>query len=140
MNRPDAPRPSPVERSIAEPQSPATEAGTPLAIVGALHEELRALLPLLAPPHRSVRMAGRDFHLGTLHGEPAVLVLSGVGKVAAATTAVLLLQAFAARAIVFCGVAGGLAEGVAVGDVVVADRLLQHDLDASPLSRGSRCR
>ena len=56
----------------------------PIAIVSAMHEELRALLPLLRDP-RPVRLAGRDFHQGTIHGEPVVLALSGIGKVAAAT-------------------------------------------------------
>jgi adenosylhomocysteine nucleosidase len=60
-------------------------------------------------------------------------VLSGIGKVAAATTAVLLLQAFGVTQIVFTGVAGGLSDGVCVGDVVLATQLLQHDMDASPL-------
>jgi adenosylhomocysteine nucleosidase len=104
----------------------------PLAIVSAMHEELRALLPLLDRP-QTVRLAGRDFHQGEIHGQAVVLVLSGIGKVAAATTAVLLMHAFNARQLVFTGVAGGLRDGVAVGDVVVARQLLQHDMDASPL-------
>jgi adenosylhomocysteine nucleosidase len=79
------------------------------------------------------RMAGRDFHLGTLHSHAALLVLSGIGKVAAATTTTLLLDRFDVNAVLFTGVAGGLADGVKVGDVVIGDTLLQHDLDVSPL-------
>ncbi len=105
---------------------------SPAAIVSAMHEELRALLPLLDDRH-TVRLAGRDFHHGVIHGQPVVLALSGIGKVAAATTAVLLMHAFDSRQLVFTGVAGGLAAGVNVGDVVVARQLLQHDMDASPL-------
>jgi adenosylhomocysteine nucleosidase len=104
----------------------------PAAIVSAMHEELRALLPLLTDRH-TVRLAGRDFHHGLIHDQPVVLALSGIGKVAAATTAVLLMHAYDARQLVFTGVAGGLAPGVNVGDVVVARQLLQHDMDASPL-------
>ncbi len=105
---------------------------SPLAVVGAMHEELRALLPLLEAVETRT-LAGRDFHLGRLHGHAVVLVRSGIGKVAAATTAALLVDRFAARAVVFTGVAGGLSPDVAVGDVVVATELLQHDMDASPL-------
>jgi adenosylhomocysteine nucleosidase len=104
----------------------------PAAIVSAMHEELRALLPLLDDRH-TVRLAGRDFHHGVIHARPVVLALSGIGKVAAATTAVLLMHAFDAHQLIFTGVAGGLAAGVNVGDVVVARQLLQHDMDASPL-------
>jgi adenosylhomocysteine nucleosidase len=103
-----------------------------LAIVAAMHEELHALLPLLASAHPT-RIAGRLFHQGRLHGHDVVLVLSGIGKVASATTATLLIQAFRVRAMVFTGTAGGLGAGVNVGDVVLARELLQHDMDASPL-------
>lgn len=103
-----------------------------LAIVSAMREELAALLAEM-PAERVERVAGRDIHLGTLAGRPVALVLCGIGKVAAATTTALLLDRFEVDALVFTGVAGGLGEGVQVGHAVVADALLQHDMDASPL-------
>ncbi|QFZ82147.1 5'-methylthioadenosine/adenosylhomocysteine nucleosidase [Variovorax paradoxus] len=104
----------------------------PIAIVAAMHEELSALLARM-PDEQRVRVAGRDFWVGHLQGQPVVAVLSRIGKVAAAVTATVLLERFGVRAIVFTGVAGGLAPGVNVGDVVVATELLQHDMDASPI-------
>jgi adenosylhomocysteine nucleosidase len=103
-----------------------------IALVSAMHEELRAVLARMPDEHKRVR-AGRAFWLGHLEGHEVVAVLSGIGKVAAATTASLLLSEFEVDRIVFTGAAGGLGEGVAVGDIVVADALLQHDMDASPL-------
>ena len=116
----------------ARPRGADAATPRPWAIVSAMHEELHALVPGLQAARR-VTLAGRDFHLGTRAGQPVVLVLSGIGKVAAATTATLLIQEFAAQALVFTGVAGGLGAGVRVGDVVLARELLQHDMDASPL-------
>ena len=103
-----------------------------MAIVGAMDEEIAALLPCLDHARRE-RRAGRDFHLGRLDGHDVVLVRCGIGKVAAATTAAVLLDAFGVGALVFTGVAGGLGAQVRVGDIVVATSLLQHDMDAQPL-------
>jgi adenosylhomocysteine nucleosidase len=104
----------------------------PIAIVSAMHDELSHLLDLMPDEHKETR-AGREFWFGHLHGHDVVLVLSGIGKVAAATTATLLIEHFHASQIVFTGVAGGLGQNVKVGDMVVADSFLQHDLDVSPL-------
>ena len=103
-----------------------------IAIVAALHEELASVLALMPDEHKEI-IAGREFWVGHLHGQNTVAVLSGIGKVAAATTATLLVQHFGVDRIVFTGVAGGLGEGVKVGDVVVARALLQHDYDVSPI-------
>src|ERR1700740_1628677 len=103
-----------------------------LAIVGAMPEEIAALRPCLASL-RTERRAGRDFHFGRLDGHDVILVRCGIGKVAAATTTAVLLDAFDAAALLFTGVAGGLGEGVRVGDIVVATTLLQHDMNAEPL-------
>jgi adenosylhomocysteine nucleosidase len=78
-------------------------------------------------------VAGREFWQGHWHGHEVVAVLSRIGKVAAATTTTTLIERFGVGRIVFTGVAGGLSPQVKVGDVVVADAFVQHDLDASPL-------
>jgi adenosylhomocysteine nucleosidase len=103
-----------------------------IAILSAMHEELHALAAGLERDMTTV-VGGREFHRGRLHGHEVLLVLSGIGKVAASITATLACQHFGARRIVFTGVAGGLADGVAIGDVVIGRELLQHDLDASPI-------
>ena len=102
------------------------------AILSALAQEQSGLLASLEQAQRS-QHAGRTFTSGVLHGQPVVLALSGIGKVAAATTATALLERFGAKRIVFTGVAGGVGDGVNVGDVVVAHSYVQHDMDASPL-------
>ena len=102
------------------------------AILSALAAEQHGLIDLLKSPIKRVH-AGRDFWQGELHGQPVVLALSRIGKVAAATTATALIENFGVGRIVFTGVAGGLGDGVQAGDVVVASDFMQHDLDASPL-------
>lgn len=122
---------SPAHPSPA-PTPPADEPQVATAILSALAEEQHGLIELLHQP-RKVRHAGRDFWHGALHGQPVVLAVSGIGKVAAATTTAALIERFGVQRIVFTGVAGGLAEGVQVGDVVVASAFVQHDLDVSPI-------
>lgn len=103
-----------------------------LAILSALPDEQRGLRDALTQGFK-VHQARRDFWCGQWHGQDVVLALSGIGKVAAASTACTLIESFGVKELVFTGVAGGLAAGVAVGDVVLGRSFLQHDLDASPL-------
>ncbi len=103
-----------------------------LAILSALAEEQQGIFEQLEQPRR-VQHAGRTFGLGRWHGQPVVLALSRIGKVAAATTATALIEKFGASRIVFTGVAGGIGDGVRVGDVVVAASFVQHDMNAAPL-------
>ena len=105
---------------------------SPIAIVSAMHDELSKVLELMPDEHKQIR-AGREFWLGHLHKQSVVVVLSGIGKVAAATTATLLIEHFGVGRILFTGVAGALGQDVKVGDMVVADTFLHHDMDASPL-------
>ena len=104
----------------------------PIAIMAAMQEEMVGLSSALQGA-RTIHNGSRQFTTGTWHGQAVVLVLSRIGKVAAATTSTALIERFNVSAIVFTGVAGGLANGVNVGDMVVASEFVQHDMDASPL-------
>ena len=104
----------------------------PIGLMSAMHEELSLVLAAM-PDEQRVTVAGRDFWEGHWQGRPVVAVLSRIGKVAAATTATALIERFGVGSIVFTGVAGGLGPGVRVGDVVLANAFVQHDMDASPL-------
>jgi adenosylhomocysteine nucleosidase len=102
-----------------------------LGLMGALPQEL----DLILAQARGMpdRCGGREFWSGHWHGHDFVAVLSRIGKVAAASTAALLIERHRVDAVIFTGVAGGLGEQVRVGDVVVGTEYLQHDMDASPL-------
>jgi adenosylhomocysteine nucleosidase len=107
----------------------------PLGIVAALPQEIAQLVEQLRldPAMRVVTHGRRDYYVGMLWQQPCVVTLARIGKVAAATTAAALIHEFELEAIVFTGGAGGLGTGLQVGDIVVADTLMQHDMDASPL-------
>jgi adenosylhomocysteine nucleosidase len=107
----------------------------PLGVLAALPQELGDLVGAMRAGSgvRTVTLGRRDYHVGTVHGTPCVVTLARVGKVAAAATVSALIHAFDVEAVVFTGVAGGVGRDVRIGDIVVADALMQHDLDASPL-------
>jgi adenosylhomocysteine nucleosidase len=111
----------------------AASSDKPIAVVGAMAEEVRAILDALTPTGPTVRSGGREYHQGQLHGTAAVVALSRIGKVAAAATMTELILSFDVRAVIFTGVAGALDPSLRVGDIVVAKRLVQHDMDASPI-------
>ncbi len=102
-----------------------------LGIISALHEQ-QGLVEAMESPHK-LSHGMRDYTQGKLWGIDAVCVLSRIGKVAAAMTATILVEKFGVTHIVFTGVAGSADTGVRVGDIVVGESLVQHDMDATPL-------
>ena len=101
-------------------------------ILAAMESEFRDLADSLEH-HSSESIAGREIIYGTLEGEEVAMVLCGCGKVNATHAATLLAcQAQVSRLLV-TGVSGGLARGLKVGDVVIGDSFIQHDMDARPL-------
>ncbi len=103
-----------------------------LGVISALQHEQHGLIDLMQD-RRSVTRAMREYVTGSLWGMDCVCVLSRVGKVAAAATVATLIERFGVTHIVFTGVAGSADGAVRVGDIVVADALVQHDMDTTPL-------
>jgi len=95
-------------------------------------EEIESILPELK--NRTEEVHGkRTYFSGSLWGCDVVVTFSRWGKVAAAATTAVLIERFGCDEIIFTGVAGGVSRDLNVGDVVVADRMVQHDMDARPI-------
>ena len=105
---------------------------TRTGIIAAMESEIRDLSASL-DHERTERIAGREIHYGALEGLPVALVLCGCGKVNAALSATLLAGHTKVDKILVTGVSGGLAEGLKVGDIVIGNSFIQHDMDTRPL-------
>jgi adenosylhomocysteine nucleosidase len=103
-----------------------------IGIMGAMPEEINSLVGLMEnTAEHSIGM--RTYTVGEINGMKTVIVFSRWGKVAAATTVSTLLLKFAVTEIIFTGVAGAINDSLNIGDIVLAKRLVQHDMDARPL-------
>jgi adenosylhomocysteine nucleosidase len=101
-------------------------------LIFAMREEQEGLQALIS--NKKIHLiAKREFIQGEFCGHPVVTVLAGIGKVAAASTTNLLIHHFQVNQLILSGVAGAADPLLKVGDIVNADVLLQHDMDASPL-------
>lgn len=99
-------------------------------IIAAMPQELKILVEQLQDKVE-VAVLGRTYYQGRIGQHEVVLVQSGIGKVMSAMSVAILADRFAVDAIVNTGSAGAVAEGIAIGDVVVATHLAYHDVDVT---------
>ena len=100
-----------------------------LGIIGAMDVEVATLKEKMEGAAVSVK-AGMAFCEGTLEGVPAVVVQCGVGKVNAALCAQILCDCFHVTHLVNTGIAGSLCADLDIGDLVVSEDAMYHDMDA----------
>lgn len=101
-----------------------------IGIIGAMEEEVQVILTETATERKEVK-AHMEFNVGKLQGNEVVVVTSGIGKVNAAVCTQILVDDFNVDSIINVGVAGGVTKDVYPGDVVIADSLVQHDVDTT---------
>ena len=107
-----------------------TQKNTPVAIIGAMEQEIALLQSRIAQPQHE-KVAHVAITRGTLAGKPVLLAQSGIGKVNAAITTTILLEKYQAACVINTGSAGGLQGGMKQGDVVVGIQTAHHDADAT---------
>ena len=99
-----------------------------IAIMGAMPEEIAPILKKLHN-YTSVEYAGNTYYEASYKGVDLVVAYSKIGKVFSALTAATMIEHFGAQKLLFSGVAGAVSPELRVGDLVVANKLAQHDLD-----------
>jgi adenosylhomocysteine nucleosidase len=104
----------------------------PIGLLGAMEPEVRGLVDAMTVGS-SGRGAGFDYWQGTLAGQACVVARCGMGKVSAAAGVQRLIDQFSISRLIVCGLAGGLQPDLDIGDVVIGQRFVQYDLDASPI-------
>jgi len=103
-----------------------------VGVVSAMEEEIALYRDRCSIRH-SVTWAGPEVLEARHEGHDVVLVRSGVGKVNAAMTTQFLLDEFGVDVVLCTGSAGALHDGIEIGDIVVGEDCLQHDLHVKPL-------
>lgn len=103
-----------------------------LGIIGAMTVEVDELKKIMSDTLEHT-VGDMTFVSGKLCGADAVVTVCGEGKVNAAMCTQAMIMEYAPDLIVNTGVGGGLADGLKIGDVVVASAVVEHDMDMSPL-------
>lgn len=103
-----------------------------IGIIGAMEPEVCALIKALSSPSSEL-VSGITFYTGEISGKRVAVAKCGIGKVFAALAAEIMILKYSPDLIVNTGVGGAVKSGLKTGDIVVADKLCQHDMDTSAI-------
>ncbi len=101
-----------------------------VGIIGAMELEVETLKKQMQLA-RVEKRAGMEFNEGTLEGRDVVIVRSGIGKVNAALCVQILADIFGVTHVINTGVAGSLNPKLDIGDILISEVAVHHDVDAT---------
>lgn len=101
-----------------------------IGIIGAMQIEIESLKDKMESL-KIESFSGIEYNIGKINGVKCVCAVSGVGKVNAAVCTQTMILKYNPSAIINTGVAGGIAPGMRVGDIAIAEDVMQHDMDTS---------
>lgn len=101
-----------------------------IGIIGAMDEEVSRLKEAMTECFVENK-AGMDFYVGKLARKDVIVVKSGIGKVNAAVCTQILSDIYHAELVINTGVAGSLKNEINIGDIVLSEDAMYHDMDAT---------
>ncbi|UUX34019.1 5'-methylthioadenosine/adenosylhomocysteine nucleosidase [Fundicoccus culcitae] len=101
-----------------------------IGIIGAMEEEILMLKETIINPVIET-YSGFEVVSGQLGDHQVALVLSGIGKVNATLSVMILKEKYQIDLIINTGSAGAVDPAIKVGDVVIAHSLSHHDVDVT---------
>lgn len=99
-----------------------------IGIIAAMDEEIATIKNLMKDTEVK-KIFDLEFIIGKINSKEVILVKCGAGKVHAARTTQILIDNFNIDYIINVGTAGGLNNDIEIGDIVIAEKLVQHDYD-----------
>lgn len=99
-----------------------------IGILCAMREELEPILAQVEVLEEVVHGKNK-FYKAKFENKDLVLAYSKIGKVNSATTATIMIERFGVKKLLFSGVAGAIDKDLRIGDLIIATKTCQHDVD-----------
>ena len=99
-----------------------------IGIIAAMEEEMNEIKNIITNI-RKTQIYNLIFWEGNINENECVLIECGVGKVNAARVTQVLIDKYDIKYIINVGSAAGASEELNIGDIVIGEKLVQHDFD-----------
>ena len=99
-----------------------------IGIIVAMQEELEEILKIMEETKKK-EIYDITYIEGKIGENNIIITLSGIGKVNAARTTQILIDKLNVKCIINVGSAGALNPILNIGDIVIGNKLIQHDFD-----------
>ena len=103
-----------------------------LGFICALGIEVEGIVKLMENKEEQT-VAKITYHKGEVFGKEVVCCECGIGKVNAAMSTQIMIDLYRPDLIINSGIAGSLSGDIRIGDIVISDDCVQHDMDATEM-------
>lgn len=103
-----------------------------LGFICALGIEVEGIVKLMKNKEEKT-IAKITYHKGEISGKEVVCCECGIGKVNAAMSTQIMIDFYHPAVIINSGIAGSLSGDIHIGDIVISDDCVQHDMDGTEM-------
>lgn len=103
-----------------------------IGFICALGIEVEGIVKMMEKTDKRT-MAKIAFYRGEIFGKEVVCCECGIGKVNAAMSTQLMIALYSPDVIINSGIAGSISGKIHIGDIVISDDCVQHDMDGTEM-------